>query len=85
MVTSVTTTIFVCFLYFINSIFSDENEKGIKIFNLEEETLIRHIPCDYATDVDIYGDILMVSGNYWMLGMISNQGVRNNNFWSQAF
>ena len=30
---------------------------------MEEQKLLRHITCDYATDVHIRGNILMICGN----------------------
>ena len=37
--------------------------QGVKLFNMEEQKLLRHITCDYATDVHIRGNILMICGN----------------------
>ena len=34
--------------------------KGVKIFNLENETLLRHINCGRASEVNIQGNILAV-------------------------
>lgn len=38
--------------------------RGIKIFNMETEMLLRHIICDYTTYVNFYDNILMACGNF---------------------
>ena len=41
---------------------NDDEMKGIKLFDMEKKVLVRHIKCccDYATNVRIHGQILMV-------------------------
>ena len=42
----------------------EDNRKGIKIFNLEKQFLLRHIMCDCATYVNFYDNILIACGNF---------------------
>ena len=42
----------------------EKNFIGVKLFNFETEALVRHIPCGYATDVDIKGETLFICGSY---------------------
>ena len=37
-----------------------ESAKGVKIFNMMDQTLIRHIPCGKTSDVNIHGNVLLV-------------------------
>ena len=39
---------------------SDDNVKGVKIFNMENQNLVRQIPVGRASDLYIHGDILMI-------------------------
>ena len=54
---------------------STYGEKGIKLFNMENQNLIRHIlACDYVTDVNIQGNVLMAcSDNFASTGSVEKE------------
>ena len=39
---------------------SDERCKGVKLFDMEKEILIRHIECGYASDVHLKGTVTIL-------------------------
>ena len=57
----------------------DSSKTGVKLFNIEKEALIRHIPCDFATDICLTNQILLVSGNYWAE---EDENTASHRFWN---